>query len=415
MKNKNRIIGIIIFFLCVLPSHGRTDQDPLQREYANQAERLGFPAGSRVLILHADDIGMCQEANEAVIPYLVNQQIQSGSVMMPCAYSDVFMQWFKANADYDIGLHLTLTSEWETWRWSTVADKENVPGLLDGDGFMWHSVAEVVQNADPEEVETEIRAQIRKALSLGIKPTHLDTHMGTLYASNAFSKIYMDIAEEYRIPAMVVDFSNEAIVEKFKAMGYPITDDLIAMTKKYSLPKLDDYDSVPVGTSYEEVRALFFEQVESLNSGITEIIFHPSVESEKLKEITDSWQQRVWEARLFSDPEVIHFLKEEGIIFTTWRELMERSFSYVSKDDGTCSDNTPCYPSIQEAMDAATSENTIKITQGNYGESLTLSSSKSLTLRGGWDSTFTTHSSNTSINSLILGSGVVTVDSMVIE
>ncbi|EFK07768.1 YdjC-like protein [delta proteobacterium NaphS2] len=368
-----------------------------------------------VLILHADDIGMCEEANLAVIPYLVNQQIQSASVMMPCEYSDAFMQWFKANEEYDIGLHLTLTSEWETWRWSTVAEEEDVPGLLDGDEFMWPSAAEVVQNARPEEVEKEIRAQIQKAFSLGVKPTHVDTHMGTLYASNAFSKVYMDIAEEYQIPARVIDLSNDAMVQKLKELGYPVTDDLIAVSNNYAMPKLDDFGAVPGGTSYEEVRAQFFEQVQSLNSGITEITFHPSVKSDNLKEITDSWQQRVWEAQLFSDPEVINFLEKEEIIFTTWKELMKRYFSYVNKDDETCNDNMPCYPTIQDAIDAATSRKTIKITLGSYDENLALHSSKILSLGGGWDFAFTTQSSNTSINSLTISSGVVTIDSIVIQ
>jgi len=316
--------------MSILLSYGGTDQDALQREYTNQVDKLGFPAGRKVLILHADDIGMCEEANMAVIPYLENQQIQSASVMMPCEYSDEFMQWYKANADYDIGLHLTLTSEWQTWRWSTVANKDLVPSLLDNDGFMWRSAAEVVQNAKPEEVEKEIRAQIEKALSLGVRPTHLDTHMGTLYHTDAFSKIFMDIAEEYQIPALVFDMSNDYIIQKFNESNLPVTDNLIARTNDYTLPKIDYFDYMPAGNTYEEVRNGFFTLVESLNPGITAIVFHPSVESDKLKEITDSWQQRVWEAELFADPEVINLLNEEKIIFTNWQELMERRFSYVN-------------------------------------------------------------------------------------
>ncbi|MBC8427248.1 MAG: ChbG/HpnK family deacetylase [Deltaproteobacteria bacterium] len=399
-----------------LLSYGGTDQDTLQKEYANQAEKLGFPAGRKVLILHADDIGMCEEANMAVIPYLENQQIQSASVMMPCEYSDEFMEWYKANADYDIGLHLTLTSEWQTWRWSTVADKDLVPSLLNSDEFMWHSVAEVVQNAKPEEVEKEIRAQIEKALSLGVKPTHLDTHMGTLYHIDAFSKIFMDIAEEYQIPALIFDLSNDSIIQKFEDRGIPITDYFIARCNDYSMPKLDDFEYIPGGNSYEEFRDNFFEVVTSLNPGIAEIIFHPSVESDKLKEITDSWQQRVWEAQLFADQEVIDFLREEQIIFTSWKELMERLFNYVNKDDETCADNTPCYPTIQEAIDAASSgATTIKITEGSYDEALTLSSSKDLTLQGGWDSTFTSQPSTTTVNSLTISNGSITVENLVIQ
>jgi len=416
MNNKIGIIGIIIFFMFSLLSYGGTDQDTLQKEYANQAEKLGFPAGRKVLILHADDIGMCEEANMAVIPYLENQQIQSASVMMPCEYSDEFMEWYKANADYDIGLHLTLTSEWQTWRWSTVADKDLVPSLLNSDDFMWHSVAEVVQNAKPEEVEKEIRAQIEKALSLGVKPTHLDTHMGTLYHTDAFSKIFMDIADEYQIPALIFDLSNDSIIQKFEDMGIPITDYFIARCNDYSMPKLDDFEYIPGGNSYEEFRDNFFEVVKSLNPGIAEIIFHPSVESDKLKEITDSWQQRVWEAQLFADQEVIDFLNEEQIIFTNWKELMERLFNYVNKDDETCADSTPCYPTIQEAIDAASSgAATIKISEGSYDEALTLSSSKDLTLQGGWDSTFTSQPSSTTVNSLTISNGSITVDNLVIR
>jgi len=401
-----------------LLSYGGTDQDTLQKEYANQAEKLGFPAGRKVLILHADDIGMCEEANRAVIPYLENQQIQSASVMMPCAYSDEFMQWYKANADYDIGLHLTLTSEWQTWRWSTVADKGLVSSLLNSDEFMWHSVAEVVQNAKPEEVEKEIRAQIEKALSLGVRPTHLDTHMGTLYHIDAFSKIFMDIAEEYQIPALIFDLSNDSIIQKFEEMGVPITDYFIARCNDYSMPKLDYFESIPVGNSYEEFRDNFFEVVKSLNPGIAEIICHPSVESDKLKEITDSWQQRVWEAQLFADPEVIDFLIEEQIIFTNWKELMKRHFiSYVNKDDETCGGNTPCYPTIQAAIAAAETESTIRIVQGTFDEDIIIDHAYDLTLSGGWDSTFTTQSSNTVINSLAITgtSGTIEIENITLQ
>jgi len=418
LNNKIGIIGIIIFFMFILPSHGGTDQDALQKEYANQAEKLGFPAGRKVLILHADDIGMCEEANIAVTPYLENQQIQSASVMIPCEYSDEFMQWYKANADYDIGLHLTLTSEWQTWRWGTVADKDRVPGLLDSDGFMWHSVAEVVQNAKPEEVEKEIRAQIEKALSLGVRPTHLDTHMGTLYASDEFSEIYLDIAEEYQIPALVFDMSNDSIIQKFNELNLPVTDNLIARTNDYFLPKIDYFDYIPNGNTYEEVRNGFFKLVESLNPGITEIVFHPSVESDKLKEITDSWQQRVWQAQLFADPEVINFLKEEEIIFSNWKELMKRYFiSYVNKDDETCGGNTPCYSTIQAAIDAAETESAIRILQGTFDEDIIMDHTYDLILSGGWDSTFTTQSSKTVFNSLTTTgtSGIVEIDNIALQ
>ena len=79
-------------------------------------EKLGFPKDKRVIILHADDMGMCPEANEAGEKYLSEDKIQSASIMMPCQASDQFIEWYKNNPQKDIGLHLTLNSEWKKYR-----------------------------------------------------------------------------------------------------------------------------------------------------------------------------------------------------------------------------------------------------------------------------------------------------------
>ena len=125
----------------------------------NWAEKLGFPKGSKVVILHADDIGMCSEANQAAEPYLLNDEIQSAAAMVPCPWFDEFAEWAINNPQEDIGLHLTLTSEWQTYRWGPVSDPKSVPGLIDPDGFLWHEVVGVVNHATAEEVEIEIGGQ----------------------------------------------------------------------------------------------------------------------------------------------------------------------------------------------------------------------------------------------------------------
>jgi len=295
------------------------EPDPSQKTWA---QRLGYPADKKVLILHADDSGMCPEANAALFQYMKEDRIQSSSVMMPCSYAEEAMAWYAEHPDKDIGLHLTLTSEWKTYRWSPVAGK-SVPTLMDADGFMWRDVVSVVQHGDPAEVETEIRAQIEKAIALGVQPSHMDTHMGTMYGSLEFTKIYLQLAEEYEIPAMVIEFISE-IVTKFRRQGYPITDALISFMSDYSLPKLDDFWAVPNGNSYEDKKDKFKQMVQSFPPGIHEIIFHPSIESDNLKTITNSWQQRVWEAQMFSDPEIKVFFESEGVVFTNWKEMMER-------------------------------------------------------------------------------------------
>ncbi len=289
------------------------------------AEKLGYPSGKRVLILHADDIGMCYEANAAAMAQLTNGDIQAAAMMVPCPWFTEIAAWYKEHPDYDMGLHLALTAEWRNYRWGPVAPHNEVPGLLDKKDprFMWRGVLGVVTSATAEEVEREVRAQVEQALALGIRPSHLDTHMGTLYARPDFTAAYLKVAEEYRIPAMALAMSPEA-ADKFRKKGYPITDEMIKVLEAYSLPKLDNFDAVPNGKTYEEKLENFFKLVRSFEPGITEIIFHPSIDTEGLHHITNSWQQRVWESQMFADPQVKQFFEREGILFTNWKEMMKR-------------------------------------------------------------------------------------------
>lgn len=288
------------------------------------AERLGYPAGKKVVILHADDIGMCPEANISARNYMEADHIQSCAVMMPCPSAKEFIEWAVAHPNEDVGLHLTLTSEWKTYRWPGLTSAEEAPGLLDEEDKLWHKVIQVVQNAKPEEVEAEIRAQVEKSIEWGYRPDHIDTHMGTLYGDPAFTKAYLTVAEEYQIPAMVIDISRKEILEEFKSQGYPMTDEMVEVINNYSLPKLDYFFSAPNGKTYEEKCANFRVLIQNLQPGLTEIIFHPSEPTENLKTITNSWQQRGWEARMFADPEMKKFFDEEGLIFTNWKEVMQR-------------------------------------------------------------------------------------------
>lgn len=287
------------------------------------AEKLGYPAGKRVLILHADDIGMCYEANDAAKKQLSQGDIQSAAMMVPCPWFNEIAAWYKEHPEHDMGLHLAMNAEWKYYRWPPVAPRDQVPGLVDPEGYMWRDVLPVVGKSNGQEVETEIRAQIERARQMGIEPSHIDTHMGTLYARPDFTEAYMKVAEEYRIPAMVIEPSPR-VVEKFRQRGIPQSQKLLDLLNNYSLPKLDWFDSVPNGDSYEDKCNKFYEQIRQLEPGLTELIFHPSTETEGLKHITGSWQQRSWEAIMFSDPEVKQFLEREGIIFTNWKEIMKR-------------------------------------------------------------------------------------------
>lgn len=287
------------------------------------AERLGWNAGQRVIILHADDVGMCFEANHAAQQALNRGDYRSASAMVPCPWFGHMAAWCVAHPQHDVGLHLTLTSEWKHYRWGPVAPREQVKGLVDPFGFFFRDAMSVALSAPAPAVETEIRAQWARARQYGMKPTHLDTHMGTLYARLDYTQAYLKLAEEEKVPAMVIELTPHTIA-KFGKQGYPISDAAKKLLDAYTLPKLDDFHSVPEGKTYEQKRERFFELVRTLPPGLHEIIFHPSVETEGLRQITGSWQQRVWEDRLFQDPVVRDFLKTSGVVVTDWKEVMSR-------------------------------------------------------------------------------------------
>ena len=289
------------------------------------AEKLGFPSGKKVLLLHIDDAGMCPEANAATQNYLAKGYLHSAAVMMPCPNAEAMIEWARDHPAEDIGLHLTLTSEWSNYRWGPLSVPSKVPGLIDPDGKFWAEVPDVISHASAAEVETEIRAQIDKSIAMGYRPSHIDSHMGTLFESVDYIKVFIKVAQEYHIPANIINFSNPETAENFaKASGYPLPKEVISQVSEYKLPKLDNFTSVPQGKTYEAKRDNFFKMVESLKDGLTEIIFHPSMPGDNMKSITATWQQRAWEAELFSDPAVIQFLKDKGIIITNWKEIMNR-------------------------------------------------------------------------------------------
>jgi len=329
------ILFPIVFVLLVLYSYNllyvddnNDNNDNIHNptiSHENWAEKLGFPTAKRVIILHADDIGMCPEANNSAKRYLKGNLVKSASVMMPCKYAEDFILWANKNPTKDIGLHLTLNSEWNSYKWRPLSKRNIVPGLVDLEGKFWSTREQIIKHSSPEEIEIELRAQIEKSIVLGHYPNHLDSHMGTLYASNKFLQVYLKLAEEYHIPAMIVDVNKPEILEMYKSQGFEISEEMIKTINHYKLPKLDLFISIDQhSNSYKSKKESFFNLVSSLPPGLTEIFFHPSDKSENLKCIMNEWRQRSWEAKLFEDYEVEEFLKRENIVLTDWKDIMSR-------------------------------------------------------------------------------------------
>ena len=302
------------------------------------AEKLGFPKNARVLILHMDDAGMSYSSDRGIEKVFNNGVANSTSVMMPCPWVPQMVRYIEAHPGIDAGLHLTLTSEWKDYRWGPVAGAAVVPGLTDSTGSMWADVPDVVRHASADEVDKEIRVQLSRAERMGFHPTHLDSHMGTLFASPAFMEKYIRLGIEKQIPVMFPGGNDVAIQDETK---FP--DNIIRQFQQEGkliwnagLPVLDDlhnysYDwKFSAGMPTDDAHlvkwreALYEKTLLKLKPGVTMVIMHCTDPTEVFSKITDSGDIRKADMLVMLDPSFKKFLHDNGFILTTWRELMQR-------------------------------------------------------------------------------------------
>ena len=287
------------------------------------AERLGWPRGTKVVIFHVDDAGMSYDSNMGAFRALEGGVATSASIMMPCPWVPQFAAWLEEHPQMDVGLHLTLNAEWKNYRWGPVAGRPAVPGLVDEQGCLRHNVRDVVSQASPDEVETEIRAQIDKALAMGIHPTHLDSHMGTCFQP-LFIERYVKVGIEKGIPVLMFGGHMQHVGEEagqFRSL-------LLALAERIwdaGLPVIDDLVTQPTrAASLPERKQELISLLREMKPGITEIIVHCTAPTEVFTHISGSGAAREAELRLMTDPEVRTFIEEQGIVLTTWRRLKQR-------------------------------------------------------------------------------------------
>jgi hypothetical protein len=299
------------------------------------AEKLGFPKGARVLILHVDDLGMSWDTNQGAIQALEKGVANSVSIMMPTPWVPGFAHYLKEHPQVDAGLHLTLTSEWKDYRWSPLMGKPKVPGLVDTEGAFWPNVQDVLNHATADEVEAEIRAQLERARTLGIEPTHMDSHMGTLFAKPEFTARYIKIGIETKIPVMIPGGHNAMIGQDLPAA---VSDQMRAAGQQLwqaGLPVLDDLHAASYGWEYPKEQLTdealqkfatgkYIETIRKLKPGLTMVIMHCTAPSPVFSYISDSYKIRKGDMLAMLDPAFKKFLEKEKIILTTWREVKER-------------------------------------------------------------------------------------------
>jgi predicted glycoside hydrolase/deacetylase ChbG (UPF0249 family) len=314
-------------------------QAPKTQPKPTYAEKLGFPKGARVLILHVDDAGMSYESNAGAIAALTEGAATSVSVMMPCPWVPGFVRWLKKHPTTDAGLHLTLTSEWRDYRWVPLAGAANVPGLTDTAGCLWPTVEQVATHATVEELKKEMTAQLERARAMGFEPTHLDTHMGTVYATPQFLQAYIELGIKNHIPVMLPGGADKLIQKQNNIADQQLAG-IQALGKKLwaaGLPVLDDlhnesYDWKPAADIQNDDKKLqawrtakYIDALSQLQPGVTMMIMHCTDATPAFTaHISDSGPLRRSDMLAMLDPAFKKALQDQGIILTTWRELMQR-------------------------------------------------------------------------------------------
>ncbi len=282
------------------------------------------PDKTRYLILNADDYGMSQSTNEAVEDLFENGFITSTTLMTPCPWAEDGVARAKRNARMRVGLHTTLTSEWAGYRWGPVS-REPVASLPDSAGYLPRTVKELVEKAEPKDVQTELTAQMRFMAERGLPPTHLDNHMGSVYGlvgPNYLETIFSLCAPGklgFRMPRTLEGFGPVppelaaqvgTLIAAADSLGIGLLDRL-----------LDFGRPLTPSDTYETIRARYIQvATEGCVSGVNELYMHPALETPELKAICPAWQMRVWEHRVLKDPAFRDALNAAGIVLTTWTD-----------------------------------------------------------------------------------------------
>jgi chitin disaccharide deacetylase len=296
----------IAIILLVLSSVATFSQSP------TIAERLGYPRDSKLLIVHADDLAVAHSEDIASFDALDKRAATSASIMVPCPWLTEVAEYAKEHPEADLGLHLTLTSEWSTYRWGPVSSKDQVLSLIDANGYLWPETEPGKQHIKAEEAEREIRGQIEKAMSMGIHPTHLDSHMGMLFERPDLFAVYIKVAREYKLPFLA--FLGSDTPKELAALLAP--NDVLVNGIVMAYPQ------VPV-SGWKD---FYLNAIKNLKPGVTEFIVHLGHDDAELEAVTvnhpdygAAWRQRDY--NVVTSPEFKEAIEDNHVILIHWKDL----------------------------------------------------------------------------------------------
>jgi predicted glycoside hydrolase/deacetylase ChbG (UPF0249 family) len=306
---KQKRIALLLLFLLAVAVHGASAQDTQK----SLAERLGFPRDAKLLIVHADDVGVTHSVNAATIQALESGLVNSASLMVPCPWFPEIADYAKSHPAADFGLHLTLTSERVYYRWGPVASKDKVPSLVDENGYFHHDWKPTTR-INPKEVDLELRAQINRAYAMGIRPSHLDSHQYRLFDNGQdLFEVVVRIAHDYQLPVFVARdwFADRPYLEKALGSADIVIDHTVTIDPSVAPEKWADF---------------YKTALKNLQPGVTEFVIHLGFADDELKSATRerdtwgaAWRQRDFD--FFTSPEFRQLLAAQNIKLVTWREI----------------------------------------------------------------------------------------------
>ncbi len=298
-------------FLSLLISFSITAQNN-----KNLAELLGYPKDSRLLIIHADDMGLAHSVNTACIKAFEDKAITSGSMMMPCPWILEMASYIKNHPGLDVGIHLTMTSEWDLYKWGGISEASQIPSLLNKNGNFFATVEELGKTGKGADAEKELKAQIEKCIALGIQPTHLDTHMGSVLANPELIKVYLKLSDEYKIPIL---FPRSYVAWFPPAVSKALGAKIFLLDNLFMLePKM-------IGNKWIDP---YRKAIENLKPGLNQIIVHLAMDNDEMQAICkghedygSSWRQK--DLDLVLSNEFKDLLKENQVILITWKQIRD--------------------------------------------------------------------------------------------
>jgi len=267
---------------------------------------LGYPADARLLIVNADDFGMCHAVNEAVVRVLKEGIGRSTTLMVPCPWMLHATRFLADHPDVPFGVHLTVISEWPDYRWGPVAAREVVPSLVDEAGYFYsfERMAEFLVQVSLDQLEVEFRAQIEVVLAAGLRPTHLDWHCLRIGQRVDVFNLMLRLARDYGLALRV---AGQSWIEMLQGQGLPTND----------CDFLDSYGLEPAGKS-----ARYAQILRELPVGLSEWAVHPGLDSAELLAIEPGGNHiRQTDFDFLMSPQAQDIVREQGIVLLDYRAL----------------------------------------------------------------------------------------------